>query len=230
MTTPSLLFLASIALEHAYKELMPMFERETGIRIEAEWPSSVQMLERLKGGEIVDVVGLSSGSIDALIDHGAITRGSRVDVAKSGVGVAVRQAALRPDTSSLAALKAAILAAPSVGISTGPSGIYLKQLFEKEGMLAQLGERLRIVTKGPVGALVASGEVALGFQQMIELQPVAGIDFWPLSDDAQKVTTFSLGVHAKAPNAQAARQWVEFVSSARAVPVLARHGATPLRG
>ncbi|HEX4328791.1 MAG TPA: substrate-binding domain-containing protein, partial [Burkholderiales bacterium] len=78
-------------------------------------------------------------------------------------------------------------------------------------------------------AKVASGEIALGFQQMIELQPVKGVDFWPIPDDAQNVTTFSLGVHAKAPHAQAARQWVAFVTSAAAAPVLKRHGATPSR-
>ncbi|MDB5806938.1 MAG: molybdenum transporter substrate-binding protein [Betaproteobacteria bacterium] len=207
-----------------------MFEKQSGIKVEADWSSSVDMLARLKGGEIVDVVALSAQAIDALAEAGVIVRGSRLDVASSAVGMAVKQGTPRPDTSSLAKLQAAVLAAPTVAISTGPSGIYLAQLFERLGMMPALKPKLTVVKGKPVGELVAAGEVALGFQQMIELQPVAGVDFWPIPDDAQNVTTFSLGVHAKAPHAEAARQWVAFVGSAAVVPVLKKHGATPLRG
>jgi molybdate transport system substrate-binding protein len=144
--------------------------------------------------------------------------------------MAVKQGVARPDTSSLAKLQAAVLAAPTVAISTGPSGIYLKAMFERLGMMPALEPKLTIVKGRPVGELVAAGQVALGFQQMIELQPVAGVDFWPIPDDAQNVTTFSLGIHTKAPHPQAARQWVEYLGSAAAVPVLKKHGATPVRG
>jgi molybdate transport system substrate-binding protein len=221
----TLSFQASLALEHAYKELMPMFEKDTGIKIDASWPSSVEMMARLKAGEVTDVVGLSAQAIDAMIEAGALAAGSRADVASSCVGVAVKKGAPRPDTSSWAALKAAVLAAPTVGISSGPSGIYLKALFEKEGMMPAIASKLSIIGGSPVGAQVADGRLALGFQQMIELQPVPGLDFWPISDDVQKVTMFSLGIHAKAPHAAAAQQWVAFCTSAPAAKVLEKHGA-----
>lgn len=223
-------FLASIALEYAYKELIPPFEQQTGIKVETAWSTSVKMLESLKGGEIVDLIGLSSQSIDALIEAGAVAQGSRVDLATSAVGIGIKQGAPRPDTGSLAKLLHAVLAAPSVGISTGPSGIYLKKLFEQQGIMPRLKPRLRIITSNPVGEWIADGRVALGFQQMTELKPVAGVDFWPIPDEAQNVTTFSIGTHAKAPHPEATRKFVEYLSSAAAGPVYAKHGAKPLRG
>lgn len=230
MSANTVQFLASIALEYAYKDLIPGFEKQTGIKVETEWSTSVKMLDSLKGGQVVDLIGLSAQSIDALIEAGVVAKGSRVDVATSSVGIGVKQGAPRPDTSTMAKLLEAVLAAPSVGISTGPSGIYLKKLFEKQGILPQLGARLQVITPQPVGEWIAAGKIALGFQQMTELKPVAGVDFWAIPDEAQSITTFSLGTHAKAPHPEATRKFVEYLSSVAAGPVYAKHGAKPLRG
>ncbi|HEX4326728.1 MAG TPA: substrate-binding domain-containing protein [Burkholderiales bacterium] len=221
--------MASVAIEHAYRELVPMFESASGVKVQTVWSPSVKMIERLKGGEVVDLVLLSSVAIESLIEAQVLARGSRTDLVTSIVGVAVKQGAARPDTSSADKLKAALLAAPSVGISTGPSGIYMNKLFERLGLTQALQPKLKVYTGTPVGEFVASGEVALGFQQVAELMPVGGIDYWPVSDDVQSVTTFSIGEHLKATNLEAGRKWVQFLISPAAGPVMRKHGVEPVR-
>lgn len=207
-----------------------MFEAASGLKVGTTWSASVKMIERLKGGEVTDLVLLSASAIDSLIDAGVLAQGSRTDLVTSVVGVAVKQGTPRPDTSSQAKLQAALRAAPSVCISTGPSGIYLKGLFERLGWMEWLAPKLAIKTGTPVGEFVASGEAAIGFQQVAELMPVKGIDYWPVSDDVQSVTTFSIGEHVKASNLEAARKWVQFLVSPTAAPVMKKHGVTPARG
>jgi len=222
--------MASVAIEHAYKELVPLFEEASGITVETIWAPSVQMMARLKGGEVVDLVLLSATAIDALIQAKVIAPGSRTDLVTSIVGMAVKQGTPRPESGSAEKLKAALLAAESVGISTGPSGIYMNTLFERLGLTEALKPKLKVYTGTPVGEFVASGEVAIGFQQVAELMPVAGLDYWPLSDDVQSVTTFSVGEHVRAEQLAAARQWVAFLSSPAAAPVMRKHGVEPVRG
>ena len=219
--------MASVAIEHAYKELVPMFESASGVAVTTIWAPSVKMMERLKGGEVVDLVLLSSVAIDSLIEAKVLAQGSRTDLVTSIVGVAVKQGAARPETSSGEKLKAALLAAPSVGISTGPSGIYMNKLFERLGLTEALKPKLKVYTGTPVGEFVAKGEVALGFQQVAELMPVPGLDYWAISDDVQSVTTFSIGEHVKASNLEAARKWVQFLISPAAAPVMRKHGVEP---
>lgn len=206
-----------------------MFESASGLKVGTTWSPSVQMLERLKGGEVADLVLLSAPAIDKLIAEGILAQGSRADLVTSIVGMAVKQGTPRPDTSTAAQLKAALEAAPSVCISTGPSGLYLKGLFARLGWMGWLEPKLKIVT-GATGAFVAKGEAAICFQQVAELMPVAGIDFWPVPDEVQSVTTFSVGEHVKASRLEAARKWVRFLTSPAAAPVMRKHGVEAVEG
>jgi molybdate transport system substrate-binding protein len=153
----------------------------------------------------------------------------RIDLAKSGVGVAARAGAPRPDISSAEALKNTLLAANSIILSSGPSSLYLPTLFQKMGIAEQL--RPKITQIGPglgVGAAIARGEGEIGFTQMSELMSVEGIQYLgPLPAEVQMVTVFSAGVHAAAPAPDAARALLKFLTAPQAASVLRRHGMEP---
>lgn len=218
--------MASAAFREAYLELVPQFECATGHKIVSIWVPSVQMMNRLKGGETVDLVILSAASLDELMKAGIVSE--RFDLAKSGVGVAVKAGAPKPDVSSGEALKRAVLAAKSIVYSTGPSGIYLAGLFQRMGVADQLKPKVRQVQGEPAGAVVARGEAELGFQQMSELLPVAGIDvIGPLPADVQQITVFSAGLHARARAPEAARALAGFLRAPGAAPVIRRKGMEP---
>jgi molybdate transport system substrate-binding protein len=216
----------SLAFKEAYLELVPPFERATGHKISTSWVSSVDVAGRLKGGEAVDLVILSSKAIDELVAAGTLA--DRQDLAQSGVAAAVKAGAPKPDISSGDALKRAVLAAKSIAYSTGPSGVYLIELFERMGITGQIQAKVKQVKGEPAGAVVARGEAELGFQQMSELLPVPGIDIvGPLSPDVQKITVFSAGVHRKSQVADAARALVRFFQAPAAAPVIRNKGMEP---
>jgi molybdate transport system substrate-binding protein len=220
--------MASAAFKEAYLELVPEFQRATGHKVETIWIPSAQMMSRLKGGEIVDLVILAADAIDELIALGKLAAGSRVDLARSGVAVAVRAGAPRPDISSGDALKRAVLAAKSLVYSHGPSGVYLAGLFERMGIAEQLKPKVKLVQGEPAGAVVARGEAEIGFQQMSELLPVPGIDILgPLSADVQRITVFSAGLHVGSKAPDAARALVQFMTAPAAAPVIRKKGMEP---
>ena len=216
----------SAAFKEAYLELVPEFERATGHKVTSLWVPSVQMMNRLKGGEAVDLVILSAAALEDLRQAGIVTE--RNDVAKSGIGVAVKAGAPRPDISSGEAVKRAVLAAKSVVYSTGPSGIYLIGLFQRMGIAEKIQGKIRQVQGEPAGGVVARGEAELGFQQMSELLPVPGIDvIGPLPPDIQQITVFSAGLHASARAPDAARALVKFLKAPAAAPVIREKGMEP---
>ena len=223
----NLTVMQSAAFKEAYEALLPAFEQASGYKVTTLWTPSVDMMSRLKGGEVVDLVIMSAAAIDELIQYGKLA--ARVDLAKSGVALAVRAGAPQPDISSGDALKRALIAAKSVCYSTGPSGIYLAGLFEKMGIAEQIKAKQVVVKGEPAGAVVARGEAEIGFQQMSELLPVAGIDIvGPLSDDVQRITVFSAGVHAQAPQAAAAQALIRHLTAAAAAPVITQSGMQPV--
>jgi molybdate transport system substrate-binding protein len=216
----------SLAFKEAYLELVPQFERATGHKVTTSWVSSVDVMDRLKGGEAVDLAIFSSKTVDDLVAAGIVAE--RQNLAKSGVAAAVKAGAPKPDISSGEALKQAVLAAKSVAYSTGPSGVYLIELFERMGISGRIKAKVKQVKGEPAGAVVARGEAELGFQQMSELLPVPGIDIvGPLSPDVQKITVFSAGVHRKSPVADAARALVKFLQAPAAHPVIKAKGLEP---
>ncbi len=216
----------SAAFKEAYLELVPGFERATGHKVTSLWVPSVQMMNRLKGGEAVDLVILSAAALEDLRQAGIVTE--RNDLANSGIGAAVKAGAPRPDISSGEAVKRAVLAAKSVVYSTGPSGLYLIGLFQRMGIADKIKGKIRQVQGEPAGGVVARGEAELGFQQMSELLPVPGIDvIGPLPPDIQQITVFSAGLHAKARAPDAARALVKFLKAPEAAPVIRKKGMEP---
>ena len=226
--TTTIKVMASAAFKEAYLELVPEFERATGHEVVTLWVPTVEMMRRLAGGETVDLVIMAAASIDELIKLGKLVAGSRVDLATSGVGVAVRAGAPKPDISSGAALKRALRAARSITYSTGPSGVYLVGLFERMGIADELKPRISVIKGEPVGAVVARGEAEIGFQQVCELLPVSGIDLvGPLPADVQKITTFAAALHVGARAPSAARALIGFLSAPAAAPIIRKKGMIP---
>jgi molybdate transport system substrate-binding protein len=216
----------SAAFKEAYLELVPQFERASGHTVENFWVPSVQMMTRLKGGETVDLVILSAASLDELRKAGFIS--DRTDLARSGIGIAVKSGARKPDVSSGEAVKRAVLAAKGVAYSTGPSGIYLMALFQRMGIAGSIKSKVKQVQGEPAGGVVARGEAEIAFQQVSELLPVPGIDFvGPLPADIQQITVFSAGLHVAAKQPDAARALVKFLSAPAAAPVIRKKGMEP---
>ncbi len=218
----------SAAFKEAYVELVPQFERATGYKVVSLWAPSVQIISRLKDGEAVDLVIVSSRSIDELMNLGIVAPGKRFDLAQCGVGVAVKAGAPKPDLSSGEALKHAVLAAKSIVYSHGPSGVYLESLFKRMGIADAISGKVTRVQGEPAGALAARGEAELAFQQVCELLPVPGIDLvGPLPADVQVITIFSAGLHARAKEPQAAQALVDFFKAPDAASVIKAKGMEP---
>ncbi|MFZ2145536.1 MAG: substrate-binding domain-containing protein [Xanthobacteraceae bacterium] len=187
MSNAEIRVIASGGLKAAYVELVPVFERESGQKVATVFAGSTDIMKRIGADEAFDLIIMPGTFIDDLTRSGKIAVGSRVDLAKSGIGVAVRAGAPIPDISSGEALKRALLAAGSIAYSSSASGIYLADLFRRMGIADALKARIKQSPPGtPVGELIARGEAEIGFQQVSELLPIRGIDFLgPLPPDIQ---------------------------------------------
>jgi molybdate transport system substrate-binding protein len=221
--------LASTGVRDVVVALATDFERSTGNKVVGMWAGTVDVLKRLQGGEVVDLVILAAPDIDNLIKQGKIVPGSRVPLLKSDVGVCVRSGAPKPDISTPDAVKRALLGAKSIAYSTGPSGVYLLGLFQRMGIADEMKAKATVAPPGvAVGDLVARGEVELGFHQVSELLPVAGIDYLgPLPAAIQGTTVFTGGIHTGATQPDAAGALVKFIASPEAVPVIKKKGMEP---
>ena len=221
--------ISSMATREVLGELAAAFERLSGRVVAFESVGGVDAARRVASGEPFDVVVLASDAIDKLIGSGRIVAGSKADVARSGIAVAVRSGAPRPEIGSEEAVRRAVLSARSVGCSTGPSGVALAGLFERWGIAAGIKDRIVHALPGvPVGALVARGEVELGFQQLSELIHLGGVDvIGPLPPAIQVVTTFSAGLCANSTQGDAARSLLDFMASPSSTEAKRRHGMEP---
>lgn len=228
MATP-IHVISSMATRQVLAELADACQAATGIAARIESVGGVDAAKRVRDGEAFDAAVLAADAIEQLIDAGRIAPGSRVDLVRSGVAVAVRAGSPRPDISSEDAVRGAVLAARTVGYSTGPSGVQLKKLFQHWGIADALAARLVQAPPGvPVGQLVAEGQVELGFQQLSELMHLPGITLLgTLPQAIQIVTVFSGGVTLAGRQTEAAQAVLAYMASAAAAPIKQRHGMEP---
>jgi molybdate transport system substrate-binding protein len=221
--------ISSMATRQLLADLAHAYRQQAGVEVDFESVGGVDAAKRVQAGEPFDVVALAADAIDKLIAAGCVVAGSRNDLVRSGVAIAVRAGAPRPDVSSEQALRSAVLLARTVGYSTGPSGVALAALFERWGIAEEIRARIVLASPGvPVGRLVAEGEVELGFQQYSELMHLPGIDILgAMPHGCEIVTTFSAGLCATSTQADAVRALLAFLSSPAAADAKRRNGMEP---
>lgn len=227
--TTDLKGISSMATRLVLADLVAAFEQQSGCRVTIESVGGVDAARRVQAGEAFDVVILASDAIDKLIASGHVLAGSRVDLVRSGVAVAVCDGAPKPDISTEDALREAVRAARSISYSTGPSGVALAGLFERWGIAGEIKSRIVTPPPGiPVGSLVARGEVELGFQQLSELMHLEGITvLGPLPPAIQIITTFSAGVCTGTRNAETVRAMLASMNTPQAAEAKRRQGMDP---
>lgn len=223
---PPIIGLSSMATRGLLAELFADLADRGGPPVALESVGGVDAERRVRAGEAFDLVILAADAIDRLLADGLLRLGSRVDLVRSPVAVAVPAGAPRPDIGSVAALRQAVQTAPRIGLSGGPSGAHLRRLFAEWGLGDAVSARLIQAPPGvPVGRLLASGEVALGFQQLSELMHLDGVDLLgPLPPGTALDTVFAAGIGAGSPRAAAVRECLAALTAPAAVPAMRRHG------
>jgi molybdate transport system substrate-binding protein len=218
----------------AYEGLIPQFQRATGhtvttVRGPSMGATPQSIPNRLQRGEAADVVIVVGGALDQLTAQGKVVAGSRVDLARSHIGMAVRAGTPKPDISTVEALRSALLDAKSIAYSDSASGVYLSTvLFPRLGIWEQIKDKSRMIPAEPVGVVVARGDAELGFQQMSELKPVRGIEIvGALPAGAQMATVFSAGIVAGANEAVAGKALIDFLASPASREAITRSGMEP---
>jgi len=222
--------ISSMATKALLTDICAQYLDKTGVPVHIESVGGVDAAKRVQAGEAFDLVLLAADAIQRLQDAGHVLAGSRCDWVDSPVAVAVSSQVTPPDISSEAQLRAAVLAAPSLSYSTGPSGSYLEKLFTRWGVMDELKPRILVPPPGtPVGLLLAQGKVALGFQQRSELMNQADIILvGDLPAEVACITRFSAAIGAGAAQdearSQAARSFMQYLASPEQRDCKRRHG------
>ena len=219
----------------AYEELAPEFQRRSGDTVATALgpsmgttPNAIPV--RLARGETADVLIMVGPALAELEAGGRAVPGSRVDLARSKIGLVVRAGAPKPDIHDVAALKAALLAAKSIAYSDSASGVYVgSELFKRLGIAGEVGPKSRMIPAEPVAKVVARGEAEIGFQQVSELLPIPDVTFvGTIPEEVQKVTIFSAGLSANAPHPDAGRALIGYLAAPAACATIERTGMEPI--
>jgi molybdate transport system substrate-binding protein len=221
------------AFKQVLNALATQYEKESGNKLDIDYQTVGQHVALIRDGkEEFDVAVLTPEAIDALAKDGKILPGTKVDLAKVGVGVVVKAGAPLPDISTVDAFKKTLLAAKSVAYidpkAGGSSGIYVEKLLERLGIADQVNAKAVLVHGGAVADHIADGEAEIGVHQISEILPVAGVKLvGPLPAQIQNYTTYAVGVGASAKDGAAARGLVKFLSGPHALPIIKAKGMQP---
>jgi molybdate transport system substrate-binding protein len=217
--------LSSVGVQPATPEIIAQFERETGHKVAVTYGLAAVLRDKFLGGAPADVLVLIGPIIDDLAKQGKVVPGSRVDFARSGVGIGVKAGAPKPEIGTPDALKSAVLAAKSIGYSKeGASGVAFARALERLGIAEQARAKYKD-TGTKAGEMVAAGEIELAAAQVPELMAVPGVDVvGPLPAELQTITIFSAGLAADAKSADAAKAFIQFLSGPAAAAVFKAKG------
>lgn len=226
--------ITSGAFTEAYKQLAPMYEQATGHKIISAYGASIgnapdSIPSRFARGEKFDLVILSEGGLEALMKEGKLVKGSRVDLARSQIGAAVRKGTPKPDISTVEALKKTLLEAKSIAYSASASGTYLStELFPKLGVAEQMKVTAKRIMSERVGAVVARGDAELGFQQVSELIYFKELDFiGTLPESVQQTIFFSSALVEGSTEQEVAKHFVKFLTSPSVAKLVRETGLDP---
>ena len=228
--------MASGGFTAAYRVLVPVFEKQTGHTVVSAYGASMgdapdAIPQRLARGEPADVLILAASGLESLVRQGRALEGSRVDLAESRIGFAVRAGAPKPDMGSVEAVRKALLEARSIAYSASASGVYFStEMVRRLGIADEVLPKARRILSERVGSVVARGDAELGLQQISELLPIQGIELLgPLPPELQRVTVFSAGIAAGSQQPDAARELIRFLASPAAAPAVTATGLDPVR-
>ena len=219
------------AMKAAVDELAPPFERASGHVLRITYGPSGGLARRLNAGEAADLVVVDSKALDELIKQGKVV-GGPTDVARTGIGIAVRKGAPKPDVSSPEALKRALLAAKSIA-HTAPAGggvtaAHVVGVFEKLGIAAEVTPKVKLAAGGPngrVSVLVSSGEAEIGLQQVSELMSNPQVEvIGMLPAELQQMTTYSAGTTTSARQVDAAQAFIRHLAAPAAMTIYKTKG------
>jgi len=226
--------ITSGAFTEAYKQLIPIYEQASGHKVISAFGASIgnapdSIPSRFARGEKFDLVILSEGGLEALAKDGKLVKGSRVDLARSQIGAAVRKGTPKPDISTVDALKKTLLNAKSIAYSASASGTYLStELFPKLGVAEQLKDTAKKIMSERVGAVVARGDAELGFQQVSELIYFKELDFiGTLPESMQQTIYFSSALVEGSQEQEAAKHLVRFFTSPAVANIVRATGLDP---
>lgn len=221
--------ISSMATRRVLAELADSYARTSGQRVAVESVGGVDAARRVRDGEAFDFVVLAAGAIEALATGGRLVAGSRIDLTRSGIAIAVAANAHKPDIGSEASVRDALLSARSIGVSSGPSGAHLARLLERWGIATVVAPHIVQAPPGiPVASLVARGDAEIGFQQASELMGMPGIDIvGVLPPEIQEVTVFAGAICTASTRRDAAAALLAFLASPAAAAAKRRHGMAP---
>jgi molybdate transport system substrate-binding protein len=223
---------STLAVMGAVGAVAQRYEAASGVRIEAEFAPTVALLERLHGGEAADVVILTRQALDDLAAAGSVVADSRVDLARSYVGLAVKAGAPHPDIATEAELRAALLGARAVAYSRiGASGLFFAQLIDQMGIVTEINAKARIIPSGLTAELLVTGEAELAVQQVSELKLVPGVEILgTIPKELQSPMVFSAGRLAASQRPVQSDRLLKFLSSAEVATALRESGLEPCLG
>jgi len=222
--------LSSNAVKSVLEELAPQFEKATQNHIAFAFDTAAALKGQIEKGAVFDLAILTDAGIDDLIKQGKIAGATRTALARSGIGVAVRKGAPKPDISTTEAFKRTLLATKSVGmVEQGASGIYLKGLFQRLGIADDLKPKLKMIeAKVGAGGAVSNGDVEIGMTQIPEILSFPGAELvGPLPAEIQNYTDFAAGVGANAKESGGAAAFLKFLATPGSVAVIKAKGLTP---
>ncbi len=223
--------LITTAMDAAIVVLVPQFEKASGHKVSFSYDPSGGLARRLRGGEFADMILVASPELDKLISEGHVA-GPRTDISRTGIGIAVKKGAPKPDVSTPEALKRTLLAAKSVG-HTAPAGggitaLHLLRTFEKLGIAKEVAAKTKLAAGGPngrVSTLIMNGEAEIAFQQVSELMTNPEVEvIGMLPDELQQITINSAGITAIAKEPNAARALIRYLISPEAMAVYKKTG------
>ena len=223
----NLTILSGGAMRPMLADAVPLFERAHGAKAEVRFALTSVLAKEIGEGAAFDIALLPRPELDVLAASCAIAPGTQTDIARSTVGLAVRQGAPKPDISTVEALKNTLLAARTIGYSDGPSGAYVAELLQRLGIAEETRPKTRLTSR-PVAEIVASGEAEVGMQQIVAILPVKGAELvGPLPGELQNVIVYAAGIAAAAENPDAAAAFIGFMAAPEAVRIMRAKGLDP---
>jgi molybdate transport system substrate-binding protein len=220
--------LGGMGVVSGLRDLAPAFEKATGHKVVVVFEQTPVLNDKIATGAPADIAATQPDQVENFIRQGKMVAGTRTNFAQAGVGVSVKAGAPKPDISTVAAFKAAMLSAKSIGYSQGGSGLISAKVMEKLGIADQLRARTRFIDGVPVAEIVAKGEVEVGLQQINVLLPVVGADYvGPLPKELQDTVKFAAALLTVSKEPEAARAFLKFITTPEAAPLIRKSSMEP---